>query len=103
MRTLFGVLILAASSFFCLIPGAESKSPREKETLSGESTSGRHDFFEKADADRDGFMDWKEYRDYYRDGTRGDFYRRDRDRDDRLGRDEWKQSEDRRDRGRSWR
>lgn len=45
--------------------------------------------FDRADADRDGFVSWREYRDSWRDGSRGHFSRMDRDGDARLGREEW--------------
>ncbi|MFH1037579.1 MAG: hypothetical protein V1789_02775 [PVC group bacterium] len=97
MKRLLGVLILTVLSFCCLIPGAESGSPR------GKSVFRRDSFFDRADADRDGFMNWREYRDCRRSGSRGDFSRRDRDRDNRLDRDEWGSFDDRSDYWRSWR
>ena len=74
------IVVIAAGAFFPLGSRAEEGIHRG---------FGRGDSFSRADSDRDGFIGWKEYRDSRRGGSRGDFYRRDRDRDNRLSRDEW--------------
>jgi len=75
--------LIAATVLFLLGFGAGTGSFGKDRGFS------RDDSFGRADADRDGFIGWKEYRDSRRGGSRGDFYRRDRDRDNRLNRDEW--------------
>lgn len=91
----------ATAVFFALILSAEAKSYRNKDSYWSGDPFHSNDFPEKSDADRDGYLSWMEYRDSVRDGSRRDFYRRDRDRDDRLSRDEWRGSDDRDDRSRS--
>ena len=74
------IVVIAAAALFPLYLGAED----------GMNLGfGRGDSFSRADSDRDGSICWKEYRDFRRGGSRGDFYRRDRNRDNRLSRDEW--------------
>ncbi len=77
------IALIAATVLFLLGLGAGTGS------FGRDRGFGRDDSFGRADADRDGFISWKEYRDFHREGSRGDFYGRDRDRDNRLGRDEW--------------
>ena len=81
-RVASAILILAAA--VCLQPGTRGDG------------FGRDRSFDRADADRDGFVSWGEYRDSWRDGSRGHFSRMDRDGDGSIGRDEWDQFEDRR-------
>jgi hypothetical protein len=97
MKIWFSVAV-ASAVFFALIVPAEAKSYRDKDSYWSGDPFHSDDFPEKADANRDGYLNWMEYRDSVRDGSRRDFYRRDLDRDDRLSRDEWKR-DDRDDRG----
>lgn len=103
MKTLLIALILAVCSAFCLLPGAECKSRPGKGSAGGESSFGGYDHFARADADRDGFMDWSEYRDYHREASRREYYLRDTNRDDRLSREEWERYYSRRERWDPWR
>lgn len=80
----------AAAVSFSLVLSAEAKSYRNKDSYWSGDPFHSDDFFESRDANRDGYLSWMEYRDSIRDGSRGDFYRWDRDRDDRLSRDEWR-------------
>lgn len=75
MRRTSAILILAAA--VCLQPAVRGDG------------FGRDRSFDRIDTDRDGFVSWREYRDSWRDGSRGHFSRMDRDGDSRLGRDEW--------------
>jgi hypothetical protein len=58
----------------------------------------RDNSFSRADNNRDGFICEKEYRNFHREGSRGDFFRRDLNRDNRLSRDEWSPFDSRNDR-----
>ncbi len=82
MRRASAILILAST--VCLLPAARGDG------------FGRDRSFDRDDADRDEFVSWGEYRDSWRDGSRGHFSRMDRDRDGRISRDEWDTMDDRR-------
>ena len=82
MRRASAILILASA--VCLLPAARGDG------------FGRGRSFDRDDADRDGFVSWGEYRDSWRNGSRGHFSRMDRDLDGRISRDEWDTMGDRR-------
>lgn len=91
MKSLLLTLVAAAACFLLSYGAAAGSFERDRGVE-------RDDSFGRADADRDGFIDWEEYRDFRRDGSRGDFARRDLDLDNRLSRDEWESFDTRNDR-----
>jgi len=99
MKIWFSIAV-GAAAMLGLALSAEAKSYRNQGSYWRGDPFHSGDFPEKSDRDRDGYISWMEYRDCVRDGSRWDFYQRDRDRDDRLSRDEWRGSRDRDDRSR---
>ncbi len=97
---IFCSIAICAAALLGLALSAEAKSRRYRDDYWGDDRDRWGEFPGKSDLDRDGYISWMEYRDCVRDGSRWDFYRRDRDRDDRLSRDEWRGSRDRDDRSR---